>query len=67
MADDNRLLSLKEVGTFLGVGRSWLIDHIKAGDLIAVRVGGVWRISRFELQRFLLRNRSDRRIREVEQ
>ncbi|MFI5351358.1 MAG: helix-turn-helix domain-containing protein [Candidatus Binatales bacterium] len=61
MADDDRLLSLKEVGAYLGVGRSWLIDHIKRGDLIAFRVGGVWRVSRFELRRFLSRNRSDRR------
>ncbi len=61
MADDDRLLSLKEVGAYLGVGRSWLIDHIKRGDLTAFRVGGVWRVSRFELRRFLSRNRSDRR------
>jgi excisionase family DNA binding protein len=61
MADDDRLLSLKEVGTYLGVGRSWLIDHIKRGDIIAFRVGGVWRVSRLELRRFLMRNRSDHR------
>lgn len=67
MANDDRLLSLKEVGTYLGVGRSWLIDHIKRGDLTAFRVGGVWRVSRLELRRFLMRNRSDRRSGEVEQ
>jgi len=37
----DRLLSLKEVGAYLGVGRSWLIDHIKRRDLVAFRVGGV--------------------------
>jgi hypothetical protein len=67
MVDNERLLNLKEVGIYLGVGRSWLIDHIKHGDLIAFRVGGVWRVSPFELRRFLTRNRSDRRSGEVEQ
>ena len=61
MAENDRLLSLTEVGKFLGVGRSWLIDHISCGDLIAIRVGGVWRVSQLELRRFLIRNRSDRR------
>jgi excisionase family DNA binding protein len=61
----DRLLNLKEVGAYLGVGRSWLIDHIKRGDLIAFRVGGVWRISRLELHRFLMSNRSDQHTREV--
>jgi len=56
----DRLLSLKEVGAYLGVGRSWLIDHIKRRDLVAFRVGGVWRVSRLELHRFLMRSRSDR-------
>jgi excisionase family DNA binding protein len=65
MPDDDRLLSLKEVGAYLGVGRSWLIDHIKRGDLTAFRVGGVWRVSRLELRRFLMRNRSDRPYPEV--
>jgi excisionase family DNA binding protein len=58
-----RLLGLREVAAFLNVGRSWLIEHIKSGDLIAYRVGGNWRISRLELQRFLMRNRSDRSAR----
>ncbi|HUO04413.1 MAG TPA: helix-turn-helix domain-containing protein [Candidatus Binataceae bacterium] len=60
MTNDDRLLTLKQVGAYLGVGRSWLIDHIKRGDLVAFRVGGVWRVSRFELRRFLMSNRSDR-------
>jgi excisionase family DNA binding protein len=55
-----RLLGLREVAAYLNVGRSWLIDHIKSGDLVAYRVGTNWRVSRLELQRFLLRNRSDR-------
>lgn len=67
MADDDRLLSLKEVGAYLGVGRSWLIDHIKRGDLIAFRVGGVWRVSRLELRRFLMRNRSHRQSAEAKE
>jgi len=62
MPDNDRLLNLKQVGTYLGVGRSWLIEHIKGGDLIAFRVGGVWRVSRLELHRFLMRNRSDRQL-----
>ncbi len=65
--DDDRLLNLKQVAAYLGVGRSWLIDHIKRGDLIAFRVGGMWRVSRLELYRFLMRNRSDRQSGEVEQ
>ncbi len=65
--DDDRLLNLKQVAAYLGVGRSWLIDHIKRGDLIAFRVGGMWRVSRLELHRFLMRNRSDRQSGEVEQ
>jgi excisionase family DNA binding protein len=65
MQEPDRLLDLKEVSAYLGVGRSWLIDHIKRGDLTAFRVGGVWRVSRLELHRFLMRNRSDRRAAEV--
>jgi excisionase family DNA binding protein len=61
MAENDRLLTLKQVSTYLCVGRSWLIDHIRRGDLIAFRVGGTWRVSHLELRRFLLRNRSDRR------
>ncbi|HVA81423.1 MAG TPA: helix-turn-helix domain-containing protein [Candidatus Binataceae bacterium] len=64
--DEDRLLNLKQVAAYLGVGRSWLIDHIKRGDLLAFRVGGVWRVSQFELGRFLLRNRSDRLSSKVE-
>src|SRR5262245_26591129 len=55
-----RLLGLREIAAYLNVGRSWLIERIKSGDLVAYRVGGNWRVSRFELQRFLMRNRSDR-------
>jgi len=65
MPDEDRLLSLKEVGAYLRVGRSWLIDHIKRGDLMAFRVGGVWRVSRLELRRFLMRNRSGREFPEA--
>jgi excisionase family DNA binding protein len=60
MEESDRLLGLREVGAYLGVGRSFLIEHIKRGDLVAYRVGGVWRVSRLELHRFLMRNRSDR-------
>ena len=67
MEENDRLLTLKQVRTYLGVGRSWLIDHIKQGDLIAFRVGGMWRVSRLELHRFLIRNRSDRRAMNPEQ
>jgi excisionase family DNA binding protein len=62
MEQDDRLLGLKEVGVYLGVGRSWLIEHIRRGDLVAFRVGAVWRVSRLELRRFLMHNRSDRRL-----
>jgi excisionase family DNA binding protein len=55
-----RLLGLREIAAYLNVGRSWLIAHIKSGDLVAYRVGTNWRVSRLELQRFLMSNRSDR-------
>lgn len=59
-AQRERLLGLREIAAYLNVGRSFLIEHIKTGDLVAFRVGGVWRISRLELHRFLMSNRSDR-------
>ena len=55
-----RLLGLREIAAYLNVGRSFLIEHIKSGDLIAYRIGGVWKVSRLEMHRFLMRNRSDR-------
>ena len=38
-----RLLGLREIAAYLNVGRSFLIEHIKSGDLIAYRIGGVWK------------------------
>lgn len=60
MAIAERLYSPNEVAKFLGVQRQWVIVRIKRGEIGAYRVGAYWRISEFELRRFLNRNRSSK-------
>ena len=59
------LLSPAQVAGYLGVRRRWVIERIQGGEIVAYRVGAFWRISIFELRRFLKRNRSNRRSGEV--
>jgi excisionase family DNA binding protein len=61
MESFDRLLSPTEVAKYLGVQRRWVILRIQSGELSGYKVGTFWRISEFELRRFLSRNRAGRR------
>ena len=47
------VLSIKEVADMLGVSQKTIRRHIQAGKLISSKLGGVHRIQKSELQKFL--------------
>jgi len=47
------MLSIKEVADMLGVSQKTIRRHIQAGKLISSKLGGVHRIQKSELQKFL--------------
>ena len=48
-----QLLSVAEVGELLGMGRSWIYQQIKSGDLPGVHLGGSVKVKREDLERFI--------------
>ena len=47
-----QLLSVSEVGELLGMGRSWVYQQIKSGEIPSVQLGGSVKVKRENLQRF---------------
>ena len=48
-----QLLSVAEVGGLLGMGRSWVYERIKRGDLPGVHLGGSVKVKREDLEGYI--------------
>jgi excisionase family DNA binding protein len=48
-----QLLSVAEVGGLLGMGRSWVYQQIKGGELPGVHLGGSVKVRREDLERYI--------------
>ncbi len=48
-----QLLSVQEVGGLLGMGRSWVYNQIKSGELAGVHLGGSVKVRREDLERYI--------------
>jgi excisionase family DNA binding protein len=48
-----QLLSVAEVGGLLGMGRSWVYQQIKSGELPGVHLGGSVKVKREDLERYI--------------
>jgi excisionase family DNA binding protein len=52
-----QLLSVSEVGELLGMGRSWVYQQIKSGEIPSVRLGGSVKVKREDLEVYINSNR----------
>jgi excisionase family DNA binding protein len=50
---DHRLLSVQEVSEQLGMGRSWVYNQIRSGELPSVQLGGTVKIKREDLEQYI--------------
>jgi excisionase family DNA binding protein len=48
-----RLLSVQEVGELLGMGRSWVYQQIRSGDIPSVQVGGSVKVRQQDLEEYI--------------
>ena len=48
-----RLLSVAEVGELLGMGRSWVYQQIRSGDIPSVQVGGSVKVRQKDLEQYI--------------
>ena len=55
---DNRLLSVQEVCEQLGMGRSWVYNQIRSGELPSVQLGGTVKIKHEDLEEYIQRHHS---------
>ena len=53
---DQRLLSVQEVSEQLGMGRSWVYNQIRSGELPSVQLGGTVKIKREDLEQYIQRH-----------
>ena len=58
MENDNMYMSLEEVADMLGVTYQLIYRLVKAGELPAVRLGKLYRVSRTDLDTYLERNKN---------
>jgi excisionase family DNA binding protein len=54
----HRLLSVQEVSEQLGMGRSWVYNQIRSGELPSVQLGGTVKIKREDLEQYIQRHHS---------
>jgi excisionase family DNA binding protein len=52
-----QLLSVSEVGELLGMGRSWVYQQLKSGELPSVKLGGSVKIKRADLEGYIQSHR----------
>ena len=52
-----QLLSVQEVGELLGMGRSWVYQQIKNGELPSVKLRGAVKVKREDLEEYINTNR----------
>ena len=53
---NHRLLSVQEVSEQLGMGRSWVYNQIRSGELPSVQLGGTVKIKREDLEQYIQRH-----------
>ena len=51
--DGLELLSVQEVGERLGMGRSWVYQQVKSGQLPSIRLGGAVKVKREDLEDYI--------------
>ena len=52
-----QLLSVPEVGELLGMGRSWVYQQIKSGEMPSVHLGGSVKVMRVDLEEYIQKRR----------
>src|SRR5919199_6079301 len=52
-----RLLSIQEVGEVLGMGRSWVYQQIRSGQMPSVQLGGSIKVRREDLEEYIHKRR----------
>jgi len=52
-----QLLSVSEVGELLGMGRSWVYNQIKSGEIPSVQLGGSVKVKREDLEEYIENHR----------
>jgi excisionase family DNA binding protein len=52
-----QLLSVQEVGELLGMGRSWVYQQLKSGELPSVKLRGAVKVKREDLEEYINTNR----------
>lgn len=58
MGKENEYMSLEDVADMLGVTYQLIYRLVRAGDLPAVRLGKLYRVSRVDLDRYLESNKN---------
>jgi len=48
-----QLLSVQQVGELLGMGRSWVYQQIKSGEIPSVQLGGSVKVKREDLEEYI--------------
>ena len=52
-----KLLSIQQVGEVLGMGRSWVYQQIRSGQMPSVQLGGSIKVRREDLQEYIQKHR----------
>jgi excisionase family DNA binding protein len=52
-----RLLSIQEVSEVLGMGRSWVYQQIRTGEMPSVQLGGSIKVRRQDLEEYIHKHR----------
>jgi excisionase family DNA binding protein len=56
-----QLLSVQEVSELLGLGRSWVYQQIKSGEMPSVHLGGSVKVKREDLEQYIEKHRRSER------
>jgi len=59
-----QLLSVQEVSELLGLGRSWVYQKIRSGEMPSVHLGGTVKVKREDLEEYVEKHRSPPRFEE---
>jgi excisionase family DNA binding protein len=56
-----QLLSVQEVSDLLGIGRSWVYQQIRSGEMPSVHLGGSVKVKREDLEQYIEKHRRSER------
>ena len=56
-----QLLSVQEVSDVLGIGRSWVYQQIRSGEMPSVHLGGSVKVKREDLEQYIEKHRRSER------